>query len=83
MVEIALDKTNHRKQDPGFRTRNDTYNNFKRLWEGGYISDKSFLEAVIFIYEIIVHKTYFEIDLETEPVNDPITFNINLLITEE
>jgi len=64
MVEIALDKTNHRKQDPGVRTRNDTYNNLKRLWEGGYISDKCFLEAVIFIYKIIVHKTHFELHIK-------------------
>ena len=41
------------------------------------------MEAVVFVYTIIVYKTYFEIDLEIEPVSDPITFNTNILISEE
>ena len=37
----------------------------------------------VFSYKIIVHKTQYEIDLETEPVSDPITFDINRLISDE
>ena len=83
MADIALDKPNRRKQDPGARARQDMYNNLKRLWEDDTISDGNFLEAVVFSYKIIVHKTQYEIDLETEPVSDPITFDINRLISDE
>ena len=37
----------------------------------------------LFFYKIILDKSHFEIDLEIEPVSDPITFNTNLLISEE
>jgi hypothetical protein len=74
---------NDREQDPGARARQDMYNNLKRLWEDDTISDGNFLEAVVFSYKIIVHKTQYEIYLETEPVSDPITFDINRLISDE
>ena len=83
MVECALGKPNRRKQDSLFRARNDTYNNLKKLREERNLSDISFLDSVVHIYKIIVHKTHHEIDLETEPVCSQINFNPNLLISEE
>ena len=83
MADIALNKPNRRKQDPGARGRQDMYNNFKRLREDDNISDGNFLETVVFFYKIIVHKTQYEIDLETEPASDLITFNINRFISDE
>ena len=49
MADIALDKPNRRKQDPGARARQDMYNILKRLWEDDTISDGNFLEAVVFL----------------------------------
>ena len=83
MVECALGKPNRRKQDSLFRARNDTYNNLKKLREERNLSDISFLDSVVHIHKIIVHKTHHEIDLETKPVCSQISFNPNLLISEE
>jgi len=35
------------------------------------------------LVKYIANKTHYEIDLETEPVSDPITFNINILFSDE
>jgi hypothetical protein len=82
MAELELDKPNRRKQDPDVRARNDTYNNLKKLRELGHLSNLAFLESIVNIYKIIVHKTVHDIDL-SEPVCDVICFNPNLLISEE
>jgi hypothetical protein len=60
-----------------------THKNLKKLRDQGNLTDTSFLESVVHIYKIISHKTYHEVDLETEPVCSPIMFNPNLLISDE
>ena len=60
-----------------------THKNLKKLRDQGNLTDISFLESVVHIYKIISHKTYHEVDLETEPVCSPIMFNPNLLISDE
>jgi hypothetical protein len=60
-----------------------THKNLKKLSDQGNLTDISFLESVVHIYKIISHKTYHEVDLETEPVCSPIMFNSNLLISDE
>ena len=60
-----------------------THKNLKKLRDQRNLTDISFLESVVHIYKIISHKTYHEVDLETEPVCSPIMFNPNLLISDE
>ena len=60
-----------------------THKNLKKLRDRRNLTDISFLESVVHIYKIISHKTYHEVDLETEPVCSPIMFNPNLLISDE
>jgi hypothetical protein len=60
-----------------------THKNLKLLREEGNLADTSFLESVVQINKIISHKTYHEVDLETEPVCSQIMFNPKLLISDE
>ena len=59
-----------------------THKNLKKLRDQRNLTDISFLESVVHIYKIIVHKTHHEIGLETEPVCSQINFNPNILISE-